>query len=338
MAKAMPSGGMQGGGRRPTRKRARRARTARPKAPNPIPPPRVLSTMRLGTNVRKLGHHASACSVYDPFCTHARGAQRPDGGPSSIPFQVRFLQTVSTLNVAGGVGRGAVVANPLYALQGYPTYVAPTYSGSSSFSATPTSSLGLLATATNVGEMRITSFGVIFRSSTSATSSQGCVILTTTPRPTYQNVDGGAISGAESVIVSLASGAEYTWISKPLGPDAHLMKEYAFWNTSTLSDFPWTSFTYEFLGAAQNTAVATIEVVMNVEFTVNTEASSQGLAQLQKAPPKPNPVALQAASRAQVNAPSFIQGGITKASDTLSKWAMAALDDVMSEGLALLTL
>jgi len=193
---------------------------------------------------------------------------------------------------------------------------------------------------TNAKELRVVSWGVVFRSTLSATNAQGQVIISVDPSPAPSGFYPiGNMMGNETEVITLAAGTEHAFIGKPVGGSGHLFRPLSDYSAN-MSNFDWTSVVFEVGGGATTSGLVygTMEVVMNVEMTLSTQGGTSAAAQLQKIPPVPNNIAVHAAARVQSQAPSFIQGGITKVSNTLSRYAMNALDDVLSEGMMLLTL
>jgi len=188
---------------------------------------------------------------------------------------------------------------------------------------------------TNAKEIRIVSYGVVLRCPLSANNASGQVIVGTVAAPTVgESFVSGTMNMAEVQVHALAAGTELTWISRPLGPEAHLFKPYSGF-TTTMSDFDWTSLSVDISGSYTGVTDGPLmiaEVCMNVEFTLNT--TTTGLGNLAKAAPAPNKMALAAADKIRSTTPSFIQGGIQTASSKIESLATSALDSVMSEGMA----
>jgi len=287
----------------------------------------------------KKNHHTAVCSITDPFCIHARAAQRPDGGPPSIPFQIRQVIDVTNDTTTGTSRSVFVPAGGLFWGQGYST-VTGKWDMPGNWQAAGQTMLTNLAE-----EIRIVSFGVIFRCTASATNAKGIAIISVDPAPKQgaQQIVKGVMSGGECNIISIAAGTEYTFRSKPLGPLAHSFHPVSKF-TNTMTDFDWTSCAFEVQGSdiSGPVSVFSAEYVLNLEFTVRAAApsagstASYGMSQLQKPPPAPNSFAIKAADRVHATVPSLIEGGIAKVGNYLEKQAMSALDSVMSEGLALL--
>jgi hypothetical protein len=300
-----------------------------------IPKARVVSKTRL-VRQPKMAHAHSVCSMTDPFCVHAKGATRPDGGPPTLPYQIRFAIQVPALST-NGAARYVFIPGVTYAyaagtaLAGSPT----TWTMAAAWTATggpanPISTYGK--------EVRIVSFGIIIRSMMSATNAKGMVIVSTDSAPTVsQAPQQGSLQSAESQVITLAAGMEHAWISKPLSDSAHLFRPVSAF-TSTMTDFDWSSLVVEVVGGDVTSAIPYLvaEYVCNVEFTMGTGDTTNGLATLQKPPAPANSVALAATKRVQASTSSFIQGGISSVAATVEKYAKDALTDVLSDGLALL--
>lgn len=172
-----------------------------------------------------------------------------------------------------------------------------------------------------------------------ATTAKGLVILSTDPNPTVATVYGvGNMKAPNSQVHTLAAGMEVAWVSKPLGASAHLFRPYDDF-TLTMSNFDWESLVVEVVGGDTTNSIPylTVEYVLNMEFTVRSSVATS-VAQLQRTPPVPNRVAVAGADKAHATRPSFIQGGIDAATSFLERQAKSVLDDILSDGLALLTL
>jgi hypothetical protein len=313
-------------GKQKKAKGKKKVKTGGPPRQNPIPVPKTLSSVGPKKNVVRMGHHSATCSMIDPFCPHARGAQRPDGGPPTIPFQIRGLVP----DTADVNGRKILRFTPGIAFQSAgATYAAgppATWTFGGTYSNTLVDTTSIL---TNAKEIRIVSFGIIFRSALSATDAKGiaCVTTLTSIGPS-DVIPVMSMSSAESSLHTLAAGTEISWVSKPMGPSAHLFKLYSGY-TNNMNDFDWTGFQFEVTGTTASATYGSFEYVCNVEFTLG--AATSGMANLAKPPPKPNRVAIAAADNHRTDTPSVIQGGIDAASKKLSSMASSALDSVLSD-------
>lgn len=314
-----------------TKKRA--ARRSTPAAPRKavVPSSRRVSSVAPRRAMRQ-STHTSVCSITDPFCIHAKGAQRPDGGPPSIPFQVRVVSTL-TANSTTGAQRVVYLANPIYQVLTSQSLIANVWNMSDTY----TNIGGNAFVISNAKELRITSFGCIIRSAMSATNAKGLVILSSDLSPAPDsNHPQGSMDASESVVLTLAAGMEHAWVSKPHGTTAHLFRPLSDF-TNTMTNFDWTSLVVEVNGSDPTSAIPflTVEYVLNLEMTL-ASGQTAGNAQLQRAPPPPNRAAIAAAAHAHATRPSFIEGGITQATNFLEKKAADALDTILSEGLAFL--
>jgi hypothetical protein len=300
----------------------------------PVPVPRMMSSQTTKKQAR-MGHVHATCSMTDPFCSHARGAQRPDGGPPSIPYQIRGL-----VSIVGWASSGATrfvfvpgvifnYAGPSAAIVGPPTGFTN--------GAAWVSVLGGTDIIHSAKEVRIVSFGVVLRCPLSAVNASGQMIVATQPLPAVsESYISGTMNQSELQVHAIAAGTEVSWISKPQGPSAHLFRPLTQF-TSTMTDFDWTSLSVDITGSYTGAAGATLmiaEYVMNVEFTLNP--TSTGMANLAKAPSAPNKVAVAAADTLRTQTPSFIQGGIQAVASKVEAYATSALDEIMSDGLAFL--
>lgn len=297
-----------------------------------MPTARQVSSVPRGIP-RKQGHLMATCSITDPFCVHARGAQRPDGGPPTIPYQYRSVLSIGADSTTG-CARFTFVPNPVYQYN-YATLAGLTWTNTAGWA----DAGGAAFVSANAKEIRLTSFGVVIRSAMTATTAKGLVIMSTDPAPIVSGTyTKGSMQATESIVTTLAAGFEHAWVSKPLGQSAHLFRPIADFSTS-MSNFDWTSLVVEVNASDLTSGITllTAELVMNVEFTVGSGGTGTAIAQLQKTPPVPNRVALAAAEHGTSQRPSFIQGGISAATAYLEKSARASLDNLLSEGMTALS-
>lgn len=324
------------------KKAVRQPRKQRSNGITGIPKSGAVSRVPRPPSAKKVSHHTAICSISDPFCVHARGAQRPDGGPPSIPFQVRY---VGQVGIDGSTGTAKVRCIPGggFYTTGFMTTVTSKWDGGAAWDAAPNTFV-----STYADEVRVVSFGVIVRSAMTATTAKGYVVVSSDPAPRLgaQQAPKGLMNGSDSTILTLAPGMEHAWRSRPLGPAAHMFHPSSKF-TSTMTDFDWTSLDIEVVASDTTTGIVyvTIEYILNLEMTMRatsgtggTNPATLGVTQLHKNPPVPNQFALKAADAFHQNAPTFIEGGLTKVSNALGRYAQQAMDSVMSEGLALLAL
>jgi len=275
-------------------------------------------------------HHVmSACSITDPFCVHAKAARRPDGlSSNAMPYQVRFMELIST--DAAGKARSFFASGFGLYCRAVATLAAGTWTIPASFENTGVATSFLL---TNAQEVRIVSFGVILRTITSATNSQG---LMTAGSLGFINAaltfPEGQTSFDESVTQSLAAGTELSWISKPVGTSAHDFTTDLGWvNTGPFHD--WTSLSVEVIGGPVSTPVISAEIFVNIEFTIKSTAGMSSMLP----PTKPlNTVAIKAQEAVHSSVPSLIEGGVERVGKFLESKAGAAVDDFLSGALAFL--
>jgi len=284
------------------------------------------------TSQVKQAHVHHACSILDPFCPAARAAKRPDGqGGSSIGFTVRGHNTIATdatgaamMTFVPGLGRYGSVSS---------TLAAGTWSANAAWSVLNGSDF----INTNAGEVRIVSFGCIFRSIASATNCQGVVNMFTIPNPlvSYQ-LPALSSNYPETRMMPMTSGMETSWISKPVGSKAHTFRPYSE-ATTTMTDFDWSSLVVEISGGPVSTTIGLVEYVCNVELTLKTSGlSTTGLGGTVTKPRPANPVALQIQSKVHTSMDSFVTGGVSKIESAVKTAAADAFDAIGSFGLGLL--
>lgn len=298
--------------------------------PPPVPVPRMMANVST-KRAAKMSHIHATCSMTDPFCVHARGAQRVDGGPPTIPYQIRGIVPLVNWSTSGST-RYVFVPGVYYQYNGPATYGSNAWTmGAAWLAFTNAGDIMTLAQ-----ELRIVSFGCVIRCPLSATTAAGTVIVSTQPNPLVsETVAQGSMNNAEVQVHNVAAGMEVSWISKANGPSAHLFRRGSTF-TSTMSDFDWTSLAIDVSGSTSTSGanLLAVEYVCNIEFTLNPQTT--GLANLAKTAPAPNRAALAAADHVRAQTPSFIQGGIDTVATKVQSYATSALDSILSDGLALL--
>lgn len=283
-------------------------------------------------------HVHAACSILDPFCVHAKAAKRPDGlGGQTLTSSIHGQVSVTT--DANGSFLLAVV--PGYGIYG--TGKATIAAGVATLPANWTALPGSGFVDGNSSDIRIVSMGAIFRSTAAMTNCQG--LLHTYVLPHVQT--GQALvqmnqNNPEDTLNILTSGYECSMISKPKGTDAHAFKPKSA-ITNTMSDFAWNTLVFEVNGGAISQTIGSIEIIVNVEFSINNAGlTAVGLGGVTQAPRPANPIALQTQSKVQTSIPSIIQGGKEIVAKRIEGAASSALngflDSAMDFGLGLLTM
>jgi hypothetical protein len=316
-------------------KKAKNVATGSSNASSGFAPIKVLSKAQ-PNKVVKLSHHKAICSITDPFCIHAKSAQRPDGSNPSIPFQVRYMHSVGADGTTGASYTVFIPGGGFYSAVGATNTGGPPVTTATTGATWVTGGLPSFI-STNAKEIRIVSFGCIIRTTMSATTAKGQMFLSSEANPLLSTAYNlGNMYGVDCQVHTMAPGTEVCWRSKPLGPTAHNFRPAAEF-TNNMTNFDWTSLVVQVTGGDTTTSIQwlSVEYVMNIEFTVNT-TGVVGLGQLQKPAPPANNIATKVADKVHAETPSFIQGGIDKAVQVGSKWAMDAIEGFMSDGLALL--
>jgi hypothetical protein len=311
--------------------KAKKKAQRRKKNPKPVKAP--------GSNPAKSialkAHTHHACTITNPFCPAAKGSRYPDGlSSNSMPFQVKGMMSVATS--AGGDSFGVIGAGGGRYGAVFGTLAAGTWT----LAATWSTLAGSAFVATNAQEVRIVSWGVIWRSTAAMTACQGMVHCFSTtglgPTQTYPQLSQNTL---EDQLIPLTSGMELSWISKPLGAKAHAFRPLTDF-TTTSSDFDWTTFAIEIVGGAPSITVGFLEVVVNVEVQFNnTGIQSMGAI---VPPSKPsNPIATKIQAQAHSTMGSFIEGGVSKVEQAVTKKASSIASTMFSAmedfGLGLLT-
>jgi len=315
-------------GAKPKQKRAVKIQLGQPKV--------IQSSQLVAPRARmmpKKHHVMKACSILDPFCAHAKSARRPDGlGLQSIPYQVTETVTITT-NTGGGYKQAFIPGYGVY--YGATSSQATPPTGNYTWAANATAFTNTFA-ATNAQQIRIVSFGVRVMSILSSNNCQGYMIIGSTPYVQYSNVAGpGQVSYAEHTLVPLQSGAEYTWLAKPMGTAAH-----DFVNISSITNTvqpDWTSLVIEVSGAAVSTAVLICEVVCNIEIMLDmAHGVGSGLNLLVPPATPTNPIALQTQSAVQSSLPSIFNNAASAVSKKIETTAASVVDDFLSGAMAFL--
>jgi hypothetical protein len=191
----------------------------------------------------------------------------------------------------------------------------------------------------NAYEVRIVSFGCIFRSTASATNCSGLVNMFVLPNPLVSaTINSLSVNYPETTTVPMTSGMERSWISKPEGSGAHHFRLFTE-ATTTMSNFDWSSLVIEISGGAASTTVAVVEIIMNIEMTLKTSViATTGLPGAITKPRPANPVATQIQTAVHSKTASFFTGGVEKVEKAITTAAADAFDALGSFGLGLLGL
>jgi len=283
----------------------------------------------------KQAHTVHACSILDPFCTHAKGARRPDGmGSQSMPYQSRQIINVAT-NAAGAAKIWICGLNGVFG-----TMAGITNGANWDTPAGMTVFPGSAFIQTNAGEVRLVSMGARVMSTASATNSQGFVIMGTINNPPYSQVaqPSAIVTYAEHSLRPLTAGFESVWISKPTGANAHDFRAVSTITTSS-TDFDWSTLVVEIGQGPVSTNVLMIEVICNVEFTISqATVATSGLAQLIP-PSKPaNRVALNAQAQVHSSMSSIMDTTVEKAGKFIESKAAGIVEDLLTGAAAFLGL
>jgi len=281
-------------------------------------------------------HTHMTCSITNPFCAAAKGMCRPDGLSSgTLPYQTRGSFTLST----DATGAALIVMVPGYGIYGLNAGVLA--GGNYTLGANWAGLIANTFISTNAKEIRIVSFGVIFRSTASVTNCQGLVHTASLNSISVSNLIPQLDQvNPEDAVMTMTSGQEISWISKPLGSTAHEFVPSA--NiTNTMNDFNWSTFLIEVAGGPASTVVAYIEYVFNLEIQLNAGGSfTAGLGGIPPIMRPSNPVALAAQNKVHSSMGSIITGGVEavekKVTSAASKAVSGFMDSVADFGLGLL--
>ncbi len=205
------------------------------------------------------------CSLSDPFCVVAKGAKWPDGnGASSMVGQVRGHITVNS-DAAGAALVHVTPALNYTFISG--TLVAGTWTTSATLFATP----GIAAITTYLNEYRLVTAGIVIRNVPAALVAQGFVQVTRMGRfpGVSTTIGAGESYGVSTSTHPITTGMEIPVIFRPLGNEA---RNFLAPNTSnTVIPNYWDTIKIELIGGpASNAYCLDIEVIYNLEFTLNS--------------------------------------------------------------------
>jgi hypothetical protein len=265
-------------------------------------------------------HHA--CALTNPFCPAARGYRIPDGkGFNTIGQQFR-----GRITMPGGLGSGSTTGNMLVLSAAAPYGIVGITSSTLGPPATYTSNatlteyLGNAIVAANCGNYRIVSFGVVVRVASACNNTSGILSLNTfQPSSSLFSVafTGGSPDFIEQFNVPMASGEEFTWVSKPMGSTAAQFVPQSTSSSLAQNGPTWTSLIIETSSSSSTTALD-IEYFLNVEAEINSYSS---LVHMAPPPVTPNPVGLKARDTIQQKQSSAQPGGTTTLETQMYNWA-----------------
>jgi len=238
---------------------------------------------------------------------------------------VRFLDSFAAF---GTTGVGAKIYVPGGGIYGMLTSSNAT--GTITYGATFDPVSGNTFVNSNAKELRVVSFGCIIRSQMTATTAKGTVIVATEPNPLVNGTTPiGSLTSPTTVAAALAPGLELTWVSKPLGPSAHLFRQVGSY-ANTMTDFDWTSCSVQVINGDATTGITylSVEYVLNLEMTVQN-TGTVGLAQLQKPAVVTSPHVMAAASKLQAASADIITGGVQEVGKFVEQQAGDALQSLM---------
>lgn len=278
----------------------------------------------------KTNLHTAICSITDPFCSHAKAAQYPDGQTGgTIAYQVKSLMVWQTTASGNAIAyfSGSLPYSVLFG-----SYSAGNFTLNSTFS---TIGGNMVDFTTYADKYRIVSWGVVARNILPATTAQGSLVISkisTMPTPGAV-VPAGTLLGSEVKVLPLCASAEYPVYSRPLGTSA---RAFGNLNTNTTDFEIWETLKFEVIGGVGTSNAVSLEVVYNVEFTLKDV--HVGLNQFLTTSKPQNVQAISISSKIANTADTIFTKGLDSASKSISSLAMSALDSVMTEGLAFLGL
>jgi len=299
-------------------------------------------------NTSRMSMVQKVCSITDPFCPGAKGMKYPDGqGGNTLAMQLRGHYSPLTdatgnvfISIHAALWNNLIVTNTLSSgnyigsATGAP-YASTTQSYSSTFV--------VGNQPVFLGNYRVVSAGVILRNLLSANTAQGYCIVQKRSTPllgaafTYPS---GDMNGTEVETFSLAAGAEMCMVFKPQGTESRVFQAPVPSNqaalTSVLPNTGWDYITIDAQGCPVSSSPIDVEYVYNIEFTiVNTQ---DALAQLIPKEAPSNPKMIAASTHVVSTAGSLFKDTASNIGSKMEKYAANALDDLVSEGFALLGL
>jgi hypothetical protein len=260
-----------------------------------------------GLPATKRAHIMHACSLTNPFCSGARGFRLPDGkGFNTIGQQLRGRVSMNGgFNTSGSVYGNILVFQPTapYGVWSPASFSAGSYTMGTSM----TEYLGNTIFASGCSGYRLVSMGCIVRVVSAVTNTSGIVTLSTAAPNSWTGSVLAASSPdwIEQYNEPCATGAEYTWISKPYGSESSQFLPLSGSTTTGLTNVSWTALVVELSAAAAATT-------LDVEYFVNVEAQldvGSSLTHMAPPPTPPNPVAIKLRDTVHQKTPSGHAGG-----------------------------
>lgn len=258
------------------------------------------------------------CAITDPFCSQAKNAKWPDGlGGQTLTMQTRRHIALPTFTSGGNVAYfgGSLPFAGLVAA----TYAAGIYTlNGTQHNVTLGSNF-----STYAAQYRIVTSGIIIRNMLPALSASGYVMVSRlTVFPAVNSaVTEGIVEGTDIQTFPISSGMELALALKPVGM---MSRSFANENTNTTSSSGWDVIKIELVGCpASVTNAIDIEVVNNVEFTI--ELSQSGLHSLVTTSAPHAPHLTTASSRLMDVVGHFAVQGVEKLSTLFMGKATEAL-------------
>jgi hypothetical protein len=278
------------------------------------PPPkrRTQAVPRVPRAVSKAAN--AVCGLTDPFCHHAVAVQYPDESMTrTITEQLRLdVPIAADANGNGAISFSASVSNP-YAL---PTTQAA--NGTVTWAASTANTLSSLF-STYGGEYRVTSIGVRAMNTASATNSSGYMIMGTKKYLGSTDVTNFAPSSFDNATtIALTHGLQVNALPKQNGPDSRLFQ------TAGLNANQWEAIAFIWTGAPVG-AVVVFEFIINYEFILDSNATSNTIGTLARPSPVANPMLIKAANSVSSSIGNFFVGTLEKFSSKIAGLAVGAV-------------
>jgi hypothetical protein len=266
----------------------------------------IIPSMKIVTNIPKPPKQPSlkaveaVCALTDPFCKVAKGVGYPDGnGLVALPTQVRGHFKYDNAGPNGMI----------FFCPGPNCFLQSDNSGVASYDMGPTwgTAPGSAVFSTYVDTYRIVTAGIIIRNVTAALTANGYIIIRRLGEPPVVNatIPSGNVYGVEVATHPVYAGLEIPIISRPVGTSS---RAFGGLNPNTIPpNFDWDTIGIEIVGAP-GTVFIDIEVVLNIEFTLNGANTPLMQFITPKSETKPHIVA--AASKASEKMSTLVTTGV----------------------------
>ncbi len=281
------------------------------------------------------GTHQAVCAMTDPFCSHSIGAKIPDGnGALTVPYRswgyrkcttgagTMFALLFAPDNRSDNFCADANVTNTTFVLPSAFTTVGGQGSFFSSY----------------VAQSRVVSAGIRWVPTMPTTQAAPLAFITEVSNPSNLL---GFNNGGLGVVTTIGTNPQFVDLRQPWThimrrSDPTAMKFGTVANTASSGSY--NGILVQVIGAA-TTDYGYFELVVNWETILQLDDTANSIANalVTRGPPK-DVHALSALEKVGQTVDTVVTGGFKQTTDYLGNLAKSALDDVVSEGLALLGL